>query len=144
MHGETRTHIASGKRNTKSATSCVRERRGSHAIQAVTPGPRSSDPSVRPVRMNTLGNDQCITNNNTDTTKRQASVAEYLAEVAGASYELIEECCYAVTTISRALVTSCRLVVRAATLMLAITCLTVAVAAWAWTVGKSLWSEMFA
>jgi hypothetical protein len=94
--------------------------------------------------MNALKNDQYITNNDTDTTKRQVSVANYFEEVAGATYELIEECCYAVTAISRALVTSCRLVVRAATLMLAIACLTVSVGVWAWTVGKSLWSEMFA
>jgi hypothetical protein len=95
------------------------------------------------VRTYALKNNRHNTHNDTDTTKRQVLVADYFEEVAGATYELIEECCYAVTAISRASVTSCRLVVRAFTLMLAITCLTVTVGVWAWTVGKGLWSEIF-
>lgn len=142
MHSETRTRIASRKRNTKSATNYVRERRGSHASQAVTGQSRSSDPSVRPMRAKDFKNDQWNTNNDTDTTKRQAFVPDYLEEVACATYELVEECCYAMTAISRAVVTSCRLVVRAATFMLAVTCLTLAAVAWVYDLGKNLWSTM--
>jgi len=83
-------------------------------------------------------NDRCDFHTGIKAGESHVSMENYFEEVAGAAYELAEEACYAITAISRALVTTCRLVVRAATLVLAVTCLAVAVGVWAWTVGKNL------
>ena len=71
-------------------------------------------------------------------------MAEYLQEVAVATKELVEESCCAIIAVSRALATLCRLVVQVVTVMLAVTCLVLAVGAWAFGVGKSIWFKMSA
>jgi hypothetical protein len=145
MHGETKTRASTTKRNTTSATCCTSIRRGPHHTSSNKIQPQQSQhPIVRPARAIERNNDPDDVNSNNKSSESQVSVADYVEEVVGATYELFDEVRYAIVAVSRAVATLCRLSVRAATLVLAVTCLTLAVGMWAWTVGKGVWSKMFA
>jgi hypothetical protein len=145
MHTEIKTQSASKKRNTKSAATCTPERRGSNATSLVAPRPRPfAHANVQPATANELRGEKNRFHTDIKTTGSHVSVKECFEEVAGAAHELIEEMRYGIIAISRALASFCRFVVRAATLVLAISCLALAVGIWACTMGKNLCSRMFA
>jgi hypothetical protein len=146
MHGETQTltRATIAKRNTPVVAYCTSSRSRSRTISSNIQHRSRATTIIRRVGTTGPKKDERGDHRDPDGTKDQLSVARCIEEVAGAARELLQEGCRAVVAISRAVATLCRLLVRAATFAVAVTCLTVAVGAWAYTMGKRIWSKMFA
>lgn len=145
MRTDTKIPIDAKKRDTRSAINCTPEKRGSPAIPMTTAQSRLSErSSVRPVRANRRNNVPNDAKTDNKSIESQLSMADCTKEAAGAAHELVDEVCYAIVAISRAVATLCRLSLRTVTLVLAVACLTLAIGVWACAMGKSVWSKMFA